>query len=131
MDKHPDGPPRNEGRKKWDKGDRGDGPDRSHGSGVQLMGENWMCFCKRTACRWNLAHTSVFHAAWENNKSKFSLLATHKFCIKYGTATVTSSKGDPSTELLSSGYPLTRYFLRHAGALAQQNGDKTKSVLEH
>ena len=37
MDKITDGPPRNGGRKKWTSGGCGDGPDRSHGSGVQIM----------------------------------------------------------------------------------------------
>ena len=37
MDKPPYGPPRNGGRKKWTKGGRGDGSNRSHRSGVKLM----------------------------------------------------------------------------------------------
>ena len=77
MDKLPDGPTHNVGRKKWTKSGRGDCPDRSHGSGVQLMGNKWMCFCKRTECRWDLTHTSGFFEAWSKNKSKFSLPATH------------------------------------------------------
>ena len=48
MDKRPDVPPYNGGRKKWTKVGRGDGPDRSHGSGVQWIGNKWMCLCKRT-----------------------------------------------------------------------------------
>ena len=36
------GPPCNGGRKKWTKGGCDDVPDRIYGSGVQLMGKNWM-----------------------------------------------------------------------------------------
>ena len=68
MDKHPDGPPRNGGLKKWTKVGRGDGSDRSHGYGFKLMGKKWMCFCERMECGWNSTHTSRFHAAWEKNK---------------------------------------------------------------
>ena len=90
-----------------------------------------MCFCKRTACGWNLTHTYGFHAEWANIKSKFSLLATHKFHIKSGTATVISSKGEPDTDSLSTGSSQTGSFLEHAGVLTHHNGDKNKAVLDH
>ena len=90
-----------------------------------------MCFCKRTACGWNLTHTYGFHAEWANIKSKFSLLATHKFHIKYGTATFTSSKVEPSTDSSSAESSLAVSFLGHDGALARHNGDKTNAVLDH
>ena len=79
MEKCPDGLPCNGGCKKCTKGVIGDDSDRNHGSGVKLMGNNWMCFCKRTECGWNSTHTSGFHAAWAKNKSNFSLLAKHEF----------------------------------------------------
>ena len=103
----------------------------SHGHGVQLMGNKWMCFCKRTECGWNLTHTCEFHAEWAKNKSKFSLPATHEFRIKSGTATDTSFKGYPDTDLSSVGYSMTGSLFVRVGALAQKNGDKTKAVLEH
>ena len=42
MDKRADGPPRNGGRNNWTKVGHGDGPNMSHGSRVQLMGNKWM-----------------------------------------------------------------------------------------
>ena len=95
------------------------------------MGSKWMCFCKRTACWWNLTYTSGFHASWAKNKSNLSLPATHEFRIKSGTAIVPSSKGKPATDSSSAGFFLTGYFIRHAGDLSQKNGDKTKAMLEH
>ena len=45
LDKRPDGS-RNNGQKKCSKGGRGErNHDRSAASGVQLMGNKWMCFC--------------------------------------------------------------------------------------
>ena len=91
MYKRPDGS-RNNGHKKWYKGGRGNGggrgggsPDRSADSGVQLMKNKWMCFCKRKECGWNTTHTSGFHSAWMQNKSSFNLPVTHEFSVKTGT----------------------------------------------
>ena len=131
MENHPDGPPCNGGRKKWTKLGRGDVPDRSHGSGAQLMGNKWMWFFNGTACGWNLTHTSEFHAAWLNETSKLSLPTTHKFRIKYGTANVTSSKGETATDSLSARSSLYWYFIGHAGDLAQKNEENNKAMLDH
>ena len=42
MDKRPGSPPCNGWNKKWTKGGIGDGTDRIHRSGVQVMGNKWM-----------------------------------------------------------------------------------------
>ena len=70
MDKRPDGS-RNNGRKKWSKGGCGGGvgrgggnPNRSAVSGVKLMGNKLMYFCKREDCKWNTTYTSGFHPVW-------------------------------------------------------------------
>ena len=78
-----------------------------------------------------MTHTSGFNAAWAKNNSKFSLPDTHKFRIKSGTATVIYYKIKPAPDSSSAVSSLTGYFIKHAGALAQQNGDNTKAVLEH
>ena len=102
-------------------------------SGVQLMKNKWMCFCKRKDCGWNTTHTSEFHSAWMQNKSSFTLPATHEFSVKTGTASKPSQKGEPATDALTAGFLLTSSIVQ-TGALAgivTANKDSTKSVLEH
>ena len=137
MDKRPDGSHKN-GQKKWSKGGRGRGggrgggkPDRSAASGVQLMGNKWICFCKRKECGWNTTHTYGFHSAWVQNKSSFNIHATHKFRVNSGTASETSKKGEPPTDASTAGSSMTG-FIRHTGALVvivNANKDSTKYVL--
>ena len=68
-----------------------------------MMGNKWMCFCKRKPCDWNTTHTSGFHMAWAKNKKTFTLPATHESYIKTGTARFDYS-GSTQPELsLSSG----------------------------
>ena len=96
-------------RKKWTKDGGGGGGYRrnnnsNHGNGgVQMMGNKWMCFCKRKPCGWNTTHTSGFHVAWAKNKKMFTLSATHKFRIKTRTAGFDSSSSTQPDSSLSSG----------------------------
>ena len=123
MDKHRDGSCNN-GRNKWSKGGcrgvggRGGGnPDSSVSSGVQLMGNKWVCFYKHKNCGWNMIHTYGFHFAWVQNKSYFTLPATHKFRVNTVTVYEPSQKGEPATDASTAGSSLTGYIVQ-TGALA-------------
>ena len=99
-----------------------------------MMGNKWICFCKRKPCVWNSTHTSGFHVALAKNKKTFTLPATHEFCIKTGTAGFDySSSKHPDLSLSSGGGNLsvTKSLVGTAGGLVNENRQKTKVVLEH
>ena len=139
MDKRPDGS-HNNGHKRWYKGGRGgrggrggENPKRSADSGVQLMGNKWMCFCKRKYCGWNTTHTSGLYSAWMQNKSSFTLPMTHKFCVKTDTESKPSQKGELTTDVSTSG-SLLNSSIAQTGIFAgiiTSNKDSTKAVLGH
>ena len=67
------------------------------------------------------------------NKSYFTLPATHKFCVKTGTASKPSQKGEPDTYASTDGSLLIS-SIGQTGVLAgivTANKDSTKAVLEH
>ena len=127
-------------RKKWTKDGYGGGgyqknDNSNHGNvGVQMMGNNWMCFCKRNICSWNTTHTSGFYVAWAKNKKMFTLPATHEFCIKTGTGGFNSSSSTHLDSSLSSGggyLTATKSLVRTAEGMFNENIQKIKAVLEH
>ena len=67
------------------------------------------------------------------NKSSFTLPATHEFSVKTGTASKTSQKGKPATDASTDVSSLT-WYIGQTGDLAgivTANKDSTKAVLEH
>ena len=123
-------------RKKWTKGGGGgygNNDNSNHGNGsFHIMGNKWMCVCKRKTCGWNTTHTSGFHVAWEKNKKMFTLPATHEFRIKTGT-TVFDSSGStqPDSSLSSGGGDLaaTKSLVGTAEGLVNENRQTIKVLL--
>ena len=67
------------------------------------------------------------------NKSSFTLPETHEFCVKTGTSSKPSQKGEPTTYASAAGSLLDSSIIQ-TGALAgiiNANKDSTKAVLEH
>ena len=71
--------------------------------------------------------------AWVQNKSSFTLPATHKFRVKTGTVYKPSQKGEPATDDSTAVSSLTG-SIGNTGDLSgivTSNKDSTKAVLEH
>ena len=80
-----------------------------------------------------MTHNSGFNSEWMQNKSSFTLPATHYIRVKTGAASKPSKKGEPATDTSTAGSSLTS-SIGQTGALAGiiiANKDSTKAVLEH
>jgi hypothetical protein len=145
QDKH--GIPPGGGRKKWgDQNKKGKGKPNDKkppmGSGVSMVGNEWMCFCNRKACGYNKTHTSGFHAAWSKNKKGFRLPSTHEFMVRTGNtnsgggnASAGNADAAPAAAAASvqsqQGADGAAGLAGMANGLAHLHKDKTKKVLEH